>query len=531
MATSFAVPSSLGSTTHSLPLSPFNPMASGTPHPFLLQKQNLNLPSQTSAYFSRVEPPVSPATPKPWLEIKPYNPFINTNAFLRAGLLTAAGFGLAFLGTRRLFKKSFQHSRQHTQHKVQQNIKQNLQKRTENLKNTLTHQTTFYNISDPTLSLMTMVNTEGWGSMALLYGITSIGGYLASTALKGIQAAWVRDEQTQLRMQAMDTIANDMAQSMQQKEDYLQQLKQNTWQSIENILRRHGISNTNEFQPAGALPSINTSIQRNFLQEIRSERINPEPLSIKHLFTPSQSTSPNKSALLSQSSLTQGSYFGKQRQKTLNTSQSPPENRSNQASINILDPVFLGLGGSLGLVSQGARRTWKEFQALMTQAKEEVAQQFKQQSGGPLDMPNLRHSMTITLKNSEALVPLLKDLNNPRLIVGLGLATGLFSVGKLLLDGLREIKVYQQNAKTEIKYQRYNWQNLGFKLQRTAEETWLKVQLNALQNDVANLKRSPDALKKRIENIMGHIGLNSPPSYYTTPVEFNEPYYWHYADN
>lgn len=494
----------------------------GLPRPFAFQKQGLGPLQHKPLSFARTEPPMAPRDNLQWIDTRPYNPLISGQALLRAGLIAALGFGLAFMGGRRFFNKSFQKTAQH-----------NASLNTE----ALTHKTTFLNFQNPILSLMTMANNAKFWPVAGLYGLTSVGGYLISTTLKGIQAAWVRDEQTQTRMRSLDTIAQDIGTSMLEKETYLHQLKQDTWQAIQQLLVQHGINNNTFYNPLTGKtprPAINLNASRNYLQEVRSEKLPNVYVNFGAGLASTTALSSSNSlqalgANLHQLSQAKPGFVDRQLLYEQNDTVNHKSEEKPRFRLNIADPIFLGLGTALGFSTQGLKQTWRHLVSVLSKTDEEITQKAKEMA--EQGMQPIKRSLTITLKDSEALVMLLSDLGKTRLLIGMGLLVGAFGAGKLLIDGLREIKVYQQNAKAEINYQRYNWRNLGFKLQRTAEETWLNVQLNALNDELPELKNDPKNLKARINSIIGHIGLNSPPSYYTTPVEFNEPYYWHYADN
>lgn len=367
-----------------------------------------------------------------------------------------------------------------------------------------------------------MVNDKRWASVAFIYGLTSIGGYLASTVLKGVQASWVRQQETQLRMNALTSISNEYAQSITEKETYLQQLKHRAAKSIQGLLSQHRISTPSEYTLEQTLnqtvPPIDIASRNNFLQEVRREAV--PAFSTELLSSNKERNKPIATAFGRGLSL-----FPQSTEQAMNSKVSTHTSKG----LNVMDPFFVMMGGAFGLVAQGAKRTWKQLHTVLDSAEEQIQHTAKTLEAKGIPQP-VKRAMTITLKDSEALAMLLTDLKNPRLIIGMGLITGLIASGKLLIDGLREIKVYQQNAKTEVNYQRFNWRTLGFNLQKTAEETWLNVQLNSLNQDLPLLKKNPEALKQRINSILGHIGLNSPPTYYTTPLEFNEPYYWHYSN-
>jgi hypothetical protein len=95
--------------------------------------------------------------------------------------------------------------------------------------------------------------------------------------------------------------------------------------------------------------------------------------------------------------------------------------------------------------------------------------------------------------------------------MGLGAA---IKVGKLWLDGLREIEVTRINADTEYRYQHHNWLALDPQFHWIAEQEAVNQELSQLGKEMPQLKQSPALLRQRIQTLLNNIGRNSAPKYF-----------------
>jgi hypothetical protein len=120
---------------------------------------------------------------------------------------------------------------------------------------------------------------------------------------------------------------------------------------------------------------------------------------------------------------------------------------------------------------------------------------------------------TINVPNQEALFVLGWNRNKQILLGILGL-TAAAKVGKLWIDGLREIEVTRLNAKTEYHYQANNWLVQDTKLHEIAEREVVDNELSLLEQDLPSLRDNLPALQARIQTLLGNIGRNSAPKYF-----------------
>jgi hypothetical protein len=92
-------------------------------------------------------------------------------------------------------------------------------------------------------------------------------------------------------------------------------------------------------------------------------------------------------------------------------------------------------------------------------------------------------------------------------------------LGKLFVDGIREIEVTRMNARTELSYQTHNWLTQDPAFHEIAETEALNDALTQLERDLPALSDNRPLLKQRIRTILLNVGRNSAPPYYLmTPL-------------
>ena len=97
-------------------------------------------------------------------------------------------------------------------------------------------------------------------------------------------------------------------------------------------------------------------------------------------------------------------------------------------------------------------------------------------------------------------------------------------LGKLLLDGYREIEVTRLHAETERRYQRYNWLGLDPNFHAIAEQEGLKAQLARFEQSLRTypqIQLNRPLLQQSIQDLLQNIGRESAPRYFPMTPSVN----------
>jgi hypothetical protein len=173
--------------------------------------------------------------------------------------------------------------------------------------------------------------------------------------------------------------------------------------------------------------------------------------------------------------------------------------------MDALATVFpLGFGAVVGLLLTGASQTWGRLKTVIDSTTQSASKKSMVTSVVAYDL--------------EALAAISKRLGTPALLLGYGLLLGAVGAGKSLINGVREIAVTQQNARTEVAFQRENWLNISTKMMLAAETAWTTTALQRFQADLPYLANYPQALRQRVQGLMSSIGFNSTPPHYLTSL-------------
>ncbi len=351
--------------------------------------------------------------------------------------------------------------------------------------------TTYRNIDSPLLTLAFLSQRKELRGVLGWFGLSSAVGYIGGQALAGLQEAWVRAEETAIRMRGMDAMATTYQHSVHQRNQTLATLKQRTWHTIRTWLTEAGIAQPDNFNPyTGHLNSTPPADKHDTWQR---------RLHTNYLLEPRQRPLANFSGHMASNAPADSGFFAPT---------NPAQARLSAVSPSQWLPALSGVAGAAtGLTLAGVKNTASQMQGLVQRATMGVT----------------KHEAVTGLfvKNTEALAVLAKQLEAPLLLLTYGLAVGLITAGKLGIDALREIAVTEENTRTELTYQRYLWQDLGTRLMKGAEVAWLQVQLAQLAKDLPALTLQPHLLKQRIGSIVQGIGLNSAPPHYNTPLNLN----------
>lgn len=324
--------------------------------------------------------------------------------------------------------------------------------------------------------------TEGLASV-LMFAIRNPGpvqqrlkGYLGATALgyvlgsmaDGVQEIWVRREETQIRATLLNQMANHFRQSIRYKAQLDQQLAERTKARILQILRQHNV------------PFPETLLKPT--PDVLHNKLYRYPYEPYHFSNPLPSpndTSPYR--------------FG----TTTSEPASPPLPTPEPWHLTLMKAAIVGAGfacGTLGQLMLGFMGRASRL-AAVDQIPETAKKTFYK---------------IFNVSNIEALF---LTGNGRLLLTVLGL-TAAARLGKMLVDGYREIEVTRHNASTELRYQMYNWLSLDPAFHRIAEEEALDESLRKLQDALPVEAYNRKALETRIQTILSNIGRNSAPKYF-----------------
>ena len=337
--------------------------------------------------------------------------------------------------------------------------------------------TQFNTIQNPILSTAILAVDPAMKPVVALYALVSVLGVVGGAFVDGLQETWVRSEETHIRKRALESLVTTYQQSIQRKEQLLQQLRERTWNTLAGFLTEAGVPNVGAYHPRWAgipsLDALNKEHRKNYLLE-------PRPIGVPFGHAVKQ-------------------YFS-----SLGINSSLP--RFNTPDwIQALATMFpLGFGAVVGLLLSGASQTWGRLKAVIDSTTQAA---------------NKKSMVTsVVAYDLEALSAISKRLGTPTLLLGYGLLVGAVGAGKSLISGLREIAVTQKNAHTEVAFQRENWLNISTRMMLAAETAWTTGALQRFQGDLPYLKAYPQALRQRVHGVINSIGFNSTPPHYLTSL-------------
>ncbi len=454
-----------------------NPLPRPLPTASTMLFSNTDTPSTSSFNTALTPPSDSPA---------PYNYHSGATATRAASLgLFALTTVLGLVAGKRLFKPATLKAR------MQPAIAAHNTAATAGKNTKVDHTfTTYQNVDSPLLTLAFLSQRKELRGVLGWFGLSSVVGYIGGQALAGMQEAWVRAEETAIRMRGMDAMADTYQQSVHQRNQTLANLKQRTWGTINGWLQQANIPNPERFNPFTS-PNMAPNSHQNWQRQLHTN----------YLLEPRQRPATNFGAD-NRGDLDRTAAF------SLAQPHHPEQAWLSRFSPKQWVPALSALAGTTtGLVLSGFKNTTQQMQGLVKRATLQAGKQ---------------EAVTgLFVKNTEALAVLAKQLEAPGLLLTYGMAVGLVTAGKLAVDALREIAVTEENTRTELTYQRYLWQDLGTRLMKSAEAAWLQVQLTQLAKNLPALEQEPTLLRQRIGSIVQGIGLNSAPPHYNTPLNLN----------
>lgn len=297
----------------------------------------------------------------------------------------------------------------------------------------------------------------------------SVLGYLGGSLAQGLQEVFVRREETQIRADLLNQLTRNFRNSIQLKTRMDNQLRESAKQRIMEMLKQCRIP-----YPGQLLKPLPESLQ--------------DPL-YRYPYEPYHFSKPVSTAY----------RFG----QTLLSPQEDSTLTNPPGRMNLIKGAVFAAGLLTGGLAQ--------FMATMMRA-------YSKSPGIYHLGENAKRIFyrNFSIQNIEALF---LTESGPILWTILGL-TALAKVGKMLVDGYREIEVTRQHAVTELRYQSYNWLALDPAFHRIAEEEALEDALRKLREAITYEYNNRQALNQRIQTILTNIGRNSAPKYFqmTPPV-------------
>jgi hypothetical protein len=307
------------------------------------------------------------------------------------------------------------------------------------------------------------------GNALLVYVSTCILGYLSGSLMQGTKETWVRQQETKIRAHLINRLQDVVRQSIHNKYAFNSRYKESIRLRVVNLLTQNQVTNLNYY-----------------IQE--TPVLEPLDMNRRFFYEPTHRTLKFGLAL-----------NGQNNEWLNNTASSPKGEEQKDAYLLLMAKGFItGLGVFSGFVVQG-------FIKLMQTPK------------GAKDMTAGQKSVweSIQLKDAETWSLIgTKSRRNFVIMAGFFSMSAAASVGKTLLDGLREIEVTRLNARTEYGYQTHNWLSQDPMFHYIAEEEAAENELRQIQIDLPCLKYNPPLLRQRIQALLSNIGRNSAPPYY-----------------
>lgn len=290
-------------------------------------------------------------------------------------------------------------------------------------------------------------------------------GYILGNATNGVQEVWIRREETQIRADLLHRLAVNFRQSIQYKtalDDYLRKIAK---RRIVELLTQFRIPLPEEL----IRPTQNEVLNRHY-------RYPYEPF---HFSAPIADSPSYR--------------FGNQKPCNTTPALTPP----NPLHLQLIKGGAFTMGMAFGLLCQ-----W--MMGYLKQASSAV------EAVHPKKATEKILFRVFNVCNLEALFL----TGKPRLLMAVLGLTAAGKIGKVLVDGYREIEVTRGHAKTELRYQIYNWLNLDPAFHWIAEEEALNDALQKLRNALPYEYNNRQSLAKRIQTILSNIGRNSAPKYF-----------------
>lgn len=314
------------------------------------------------------------------------------------------------------------------------------------------------------------------------YAVVGTLGYLATNLFQGLQEAWVRWEESCIRAQLVSRIQEPFRQSIETKQQHDDLRRTQADEQFRQLLTVHQVPNAdallNPLQ-ADAAAAGDVVAHRDFfyMPQNRVQAFGRQPPPPAGLPNPDERLDPDR-----------GQY----------------------PLVRYAKPLT-----KVGAVGAGAAVGWLTHQTVM--ALKEKALKGLQQNQTPVK------GEFMNPYNAEALWFLHAPKGEYGPLLGMLAMGATLGLGRLFVNGLRQIEVTRLNAETEYNYERFKWQQQDIAYHDTAEQlqlnhamamlnNWMTLNAAALRDEGNTAARQ--ALVQRYHRIQGNIGYGSPPPYY-----------------
>lgn len=303
----------------------------------------------------------------------------------------------------------------------------------------------------------------------LAYIGSSIFGYLSGSFVQGSQETWVRREETKIRAHLINRMQDVFKQSIRVKNEIDNQIREEARSRILAMLETNGIAEARTLV-MDRPQAESLKVQRNYVFEPTHRTVGPT--------------------------------FGSANVRPADSQEALGYTSEEAAWKRFQGAFIFGLGLFAGMTLHG-------FIRLFTTAGE-----------GAKYVGKKVVYETIHVKDKEAWwINGIKNRRNFSILLGFFAMSAGARVGKLLVDGLREIEVTRVNARTELDYQTHNWLTQDPSFHRIAETEAVADALRRLEMDLPYLRDNRALLQQRIETILTNVGRNSAPKYFPmTPM-------------
>lgn len=316
---------------------------------------------------------------------------------------------------------------------------------------------------------------------------TMILGYLGGSLAKGIQEAWVRRQETLIRANLINRLQDKFRQSIQAKQDMDTELKRQTEAQIYDLLCQSGMPKQLAHDMVIGQPVVEpANLQRLYAYVPVSRTLTPGQLKGKIAFGSHRG------------------FFGILTPPHVPEigeieSNTPPSIQQQLKQHMALNALLLGFGAGAAGLAQQFLKLFLRKEALTMIPKNTEVTEFE----------------TLVLGSNENWwLKSFGKKNQMLVLAGFFGMTALAKLGKLFVDGVREVEVTRRNARTEFLYQTHNWLVQDPSFHKISEEEAVKHEVALLKEQLPYLVQEPEKLQERIMVLLSNIGRNSAPKYF-----------------
>lgn len=325
-------------------------------------------------------------------------------------------------------------------------------------------------------------------------------GYVSGSVAQGTQETWVRRQETRIRADLINRMKGVFRQSIQNKTEFDNRLKEEAKARIFELLERHRIPDAQSLLQERPPVESAAQNQRYFYEpthrSLAASDLKPD---LRLSGSPASGNNLNPNDMQAALANPLAPRFG---MDTFGNRPSAPSSQQKKP-FWLLKTGIAGAGVLTGLALQS-------FLRLFTGHVENHAFPGK-----------IINYETIRLEAQEALtIHGIASRQNFFVMAGFFAIAAAAKVGKLVVDGMREIEVTRRNAQTELAYQTHNWLSQDPAFHEIAETEALHNSLRELEQDLPLLRDNRSLLQQRIQTVLANVGRNSAPKYFqmTPPV-------------